>query len=84
MEKIKISIVSIAFAGLELPTIVRADLVAPSPILVGGVLLVAVGVVVVVIGLIAWLIIRAIKRANSGKKNPASAKKIDSPSKKKK
>jgi hypothetical protein len=47
-------------------TEVYADAIGSSPLVVGGVLLIIVALIIGVIGLIAWLIIRSIRRKKNG------------------
>lgn len=74
-------IIASTIPALFLPAAVYADIIGPSPVEIGGIFLIGFGIIVGIISLIAWLIIKFIKKRNAEKSTAETTQNIIPPKK---
>lgn len=70
MKKANIIIISLCLNVSILPSVVRADVIAPGASSIAALLLIIIAAIIGIIALIAWLVIRKIKKNNDSKREP--------------
>ncbi|HII02148.1 TPA: hypothetical protein HA351_11055 [Methanosarcinaceae archaeon] len=68
MKKANIIIISLCLSVSILPSVVRADMISPGA--TAALLLIIIAPIIGIIALIAWLVIRKIKKNNDSKREP--------------
>ena len=70
MNKADIIIISLCLSVSILPSVVRADVIAPGASSIAALLLIIIAAIIGIISLIAWKVIRKIKKDYDSKREP--------------
>jgi len=70
MKKTNIVIISLCLSVLILTSVVHADVITPGASSIATLILIIIAAIIGTIALIAWLVIRKIKKHNDSKREP--------------